>query len=215
MQITAHQSRMARALLKMSTAVLAQKTKLTAASISGFENGHTDPHAKTIELLASVLEEAGAEFLPNDGVRRRNNLLRVINQETPYLKILDDIFYTLPQGGEALFAFISNRKSPPEVIASQKRLRAAGVRFRALISEDDDYCLYPLSEYRLVPRRYWEQNTEVVYGDKVASIITEGEKKTGIIITNASVARKQSNYFQMAWDIGRRPEMTSAKVVYE
>jgi transcriptional regulator with XRE-family HTH domain len=68
---TAAQVRAARALLDWSQADLAAKAGVSTTAINGIERGKADPRVSTLTALRRALEEAGIEFLPDEGVRRR------------------------------------------------------------------------------------------------------------------------------------------------
>jgi transcriptional regulator with XRE-family HTH domain len=72
MEITPEQIRAARALLRLEQAELAQRAHVSVVTIRRLEavdgSGRVTP--MTVEGIRQVLEQAGAEFIP-DGVRRR------------------------------------------------------------------------------------------------------------------------------------------------
>ena len=207
---------MARALLDWSTKDLSDRCNLSVMAINKIERGRTTPKDATIALLAHALSAGGAEFLPDDGVRRRSDLVTTHEGESPYLSILDDAFRDLHKtGGEMLFSFVSNRRSPPTVIESQKRLRACGVRFRMLAAEEDSFLHFPLREYRCVPGELFLNTTQVIYGNKVASMVQDGDFKKAIVINNSAFAATQANLFELVWRTSPPPSRTTAKVIYD
>lgn len=186
---------------------LADRVGLRRETILSVENNTATPRPATIEKIVQAFEQEGVEFLEQSGVRKRDDMLRIIEGDDRYLRLLDDIFYTLKSGEEALFAYVSNRLSTKAVIESQLRLRRSGIKFRSLIAAADDYCLYPLQEYRQIPNRFFENSTQVIYGDKVGSTI-DGNKKT-LIIRNASFAETQRRAFNLIWSLHQAPQKTS------
>jgi len=72
MNITPEQIRAARALLRLEQADLAQQARVSVVTIRRLEGADRDQRVKpaTLEAVRQVLEQAGAEFIP-DGVRRR------------------------------------------------------------------------------------------------------------------------------------------------
>ncbi|WP_404379938.1 transcriptional regulator [Caenispirillum salinarum] len=65
MQITAAQSRAARALLGWTQADLAGKAAVNKRTVMDFESGSRDPHSGTKALLLGAFEAAGVVFLPS------------------------------------------------------------------------------------------------------------------------------------------------------
>jgi len=215
--ITRHQLRAARAFLDWDRAELARRSGLSVSGIKHIETGRTQPHTSTIEIFEKLFRDHDIEFLPNGGICPRDNTLRVIDEGDTYLQLLDDIFLTLKDtGGEVLFAFVRNELSPPPVIESDLRLRRMGIRFRSLIEEGDTFMLYPAREYRWVPRRFFHNNTQVIYGDKFATMILDLKTGTAvkdlaaIIISNPHLAALQRKIFNALWEHGKKPVGKSA-----
>jgi transcriptional regulator with XRE-family HTH domain len=72
MEITPEQIRAARALLRLEQAALAERARISVATIRRIESGQGGGQVApgTIAEVRKILEEAGVEFIP-DGVRRR------------------------------------------------------------------------------------------------------------------------------------------------
>src|SRR5882672_6670635 len=103
MMINAEQIRAARALLDWSTADLAQQAGLTVNGINKIERGHVQAHRETMEVLTRIFEEAGVEFLPGSGLRKKDRIIKTFDGEGANHSILDDIYNTLKdKGGEIL-----------------------------------------------------------------------------------------------------------------
>ncbi|MCL2468797.1 MAG: helix-turn-helix domain-containing protein [Alphaproteobacteria bacterium] len=210
---TGKQVRAARVLAGWDAEHLAKKTKLTAVTILKIEREEATARPATMEKIIKAFFENGIEFLDNEGLRRRNDMLRVFEGKTPYLDVLDDVFLTLREtGGEVLFSFVCNKLSPPEVIESQIRLRRLGIKFRSLIEEGDAYCLYPLNEYRAVPKQFFHHNILVIYGDKVALFLSKD--KRAIIIRDSEFVETQRKMFEIAWNNYTAPTKTTAPKTY-
>ena len=64
--MNADQLRMARAALRWSVRDLADKSGITANTISRIENG-SDTRTSTVETLKRALEEGGVAFIPENG----------------------------------------------------------------------------------------------------------------------------------------------------
>lgn len=64
--ISGLQVKLGRTALGLSVRALAAKTGLTANTVNRFENG-SDAKGSTIRKLQSCLEEAGIEFIPENG----------------------------------------------------------------------------------------------------------------------------------------------------
>jgi transcriptional regulator with XRE-family HTH domain len=65
--LTAEQIRMARAALKWGVRELAGRAGITAATVTRIEAGH-GAHIATIDAMRAAFEDAGIEFIPENGV---------------------------------------------------------------------------------------------------------------------------------------------------
>ncbi|MCL2469681.1 MAG: helix-turn-helix domain-containing protein [Alphaproteobacteria bacterium] len=211
---TGKQIRAARVLAGWDIKDLAPRAGLSVTAVQNIETGAIPKPATEARIVKAFFEE-GVEFTDNEGVRRRNDMLRVFDGNASYLEVLEDVFLTLREtGGEVLFSFICNKLSPPEVIESQIRLRRLGIRFRCLIEEGDNYCLYPLNEYRVVPKKFFHNSTQVIYGDKVASMLKQHGKRA-IVIRDTTFADTQRKIFEIIWGTYAAPIKTTAPKTYE
>ena len=69
LMLTAAQSRGARGLLNWSQVQLAEAAGVSIGTVRNFEAGRATPIAATIAAIHRALENAGVEFLDEDGVR--------------------------------------------------------------------------------------------------------------------------------------------------
>ncbi|HUO55618.1 MAG TPA: helix-turn-helix transcriptional regulator [Rhodoblastus sp.] len=65
--ISPDQCRMARAGLSLTAEALAERARVSKVTLSDFEKGKRSPHPRTVAAIRSVLENAGMEFLDDDG----------------------------------------------------------------------------------------------------------------------------------------------------
>ena len=76
MSITPEQCRAARGLVDMDQATLAKAASVSRNVIIDFEKGRSNPNRNNLAAIIRVLEDAGAEFIPENGggagVRMRN-----------------------------------------------------------------------------------------------------------------------------------------------
>ena len=77
MSITADQCRAGRALINWSQTKLAEAAKVARATLAEFETGKRVPISNNLNSIKSTLENAGIEFIPENGggagVRLRKN----------------------------------------------------------------------------------------------------------------------------------------------
>ncbi len=209
------QIRAARALLQWRLEDLAKLTGLSYQALYNIESGATLARPKNLAAIQQAFEQAGIEFLPDSGIRRRNDLARVIEGHDSYLKVLDDVFHTLHEkkNAEALFCFIDDAASNPAAIESEIRLRKTGIQFRSISCEGNTHLIYPLREYRMLPKEYFLNNAEIIYGEKVATLVDNG--KSAIITRSITIAAIRRNSFNFMWTKLPMPNVTTAKTIYE
>ena len=69
MDISPSQCRAARGLLNWTQGVLANKVGVGVKTIRDFESGKRQPHPLTLAAITQSFEQAGIEFLDNNGLR--------------------------------------------------------------------------------------------------------------------------------------------------
>lgn len=218
--ITARQIKAARALLDWSQDNLAEASGLSIATIRKIEAGNTSPRGKTNAQLRQAFEDADIELIGTKGVQIRDDIITTIEGEDTYLQLLDDVFHTLKDtNDEVLVWYADNSVSPPEVIASEQRMKKNGISIRYLTEEDDTFIYSPLTEYRWVPSKYFRNNCINIYGSKVALSLypnrTSQHSKKIVIIENAPLAEAMRNAFNFMWENCRKPSHTTAPEVFD
>lgn len=217
--IAREQMKAARALLDWSQKELAEKSGVSEPSIKLIETGKTNSKPDTLLRIQDSLESAGIEFLPQKGVRFRDDLLAILEKmndnDNIYLRLLDDMYYTMKDThGEILHSFVDNALSPPEVLEREQMLRANGITFRHLVRFGDTHLIYPLDEYRYLPKGAYLNNPVAVFGDKIAfNVISKTQKGESaiIVIKNSQIAEIKRKEFQVLWDYGATPQKTTIK----
>jgi transcriptional regulator with XRE-family HTH domain len=195
-QITA-----ARALADLTVDELARRAGLSRDAILKIEGDKVQPREGTIADITRALAAAGVEFTEK-GARWIDDVIRVLEGEDAYLRMLDDVFQaTRKTAGEVLFFCSDDRSTRPGEEEAEERIRGNGVRFRCLIEAGNTFTRWPRKEYRLIPKEYFNHDLQVIYADKVAQAINGGEKI--LIIHNASLATTARNIFDLLWSLMR------------
>ena len=201
------QIRAALELVNWTTADLAEATELNADTVRRICRGTiARPHEATEQKIRESLERRGVKFLPDCGVQLDDDLVRVLQGEDSYLRLLDEIYHTMRgRGGDVLFFFVDDRVSSPEVVAANKRLREAGIKCRYLCEEGAPSLDYPARDYRAVPSRFFHNALQIVYGDCVAQLFG-GESSKTLILRNEAHAELQRRLFELIWTTHRMPK---------
>ncbi len=193
----------ARALLGWDQRDVAERVGLTIAAISKIEKGENKGKTSTLEKIQSAFELGGVVFT-KDGVELKNDTVTIIEGEGWYLRLLDDVYYTLNKGGELLVDMADDTKSPPQVIEMYRRLRGSGVSMRQTVEEGNTYLMGPVGEYRWIPHNRYKNWVTLIYGNKVAVSI-DGETKC-LLFRDGDLAKAEKNKFDLIWDL--LPELT-------
>ena len=91
--ISPEQCRMARAGIRLTAGLLAERAQVSKVTLSDFEKGKRSPHPRTIAAIRAALERAGVEFIDDNGgagVRLKRNkmdatiALEDLNAENDY-----------------------------------------------------------------------------------------------------------------------------------
>lgn len=201
---TGKQVRAARMLAEWDAEDLAKRTGLTSETVFKIERETTNPRPATIDKIIQAFSSVGVEFIGNLGVTKRDDQIVTLSGSDVYTRLLDDVFHTLhrQENPEALFFFVDNSKSPPEVVASHRRIRNAGIRCRYLCQEHPKRMDFPAEDYRGIPEGFFHNNSAIIYGDKYATMLLDpvaGEDQGAIILRNSHIAAAQRNLFELIW----------------
>ena len=211
--ISRQQIKAARAMLDWSQKVLAQQCEhVSEPTIKLIETGKINSTPETLGAIQKTFEDAGLEFMPQQGVRFRNDLITILegrNDENTFLRLLDDIYYTMKDSfGTVLWSFADEELSPPDVLAKETIIRNNGISYKSLIRYGDTDFQYDLEEYRWLPKGQFLTNLTAVYGDKFATIVNKPNSKTVekvIIIRNESIAEMKRKEFEIIWNYCEKP----------
>lgn len=211
--ISRTQIKAARAMLDWSQKRLAQECdSVSEPTIKLIETGKINSTPETLGALQGTFEDMGLEFIPQNGVRVRDDLVTVIEgrtDENTFLQLLDDIFYTMRDtGDEVLWSFVDELTSPQPVIERENMIRSNGIKYRSLVKHGDKNFLHDMEEYRWLPSGQFLANLTAVYGDKFATVVNKphsNEVEKIIIINNPSIAEMKRKEFDIIWDYSAKP----------
>jgi hypothetical protein len=201
------QIRAALELLNWTTADLAAATELNPDTVRRICRGTiARPHEATEQKIRAAVERRGVKFLPDCGVQLDDGLVRVLQGDDSYLRLLDEIYHSRRGApGDVVFFFVDDRVSAPEVVAANRRLRDAGIKCRYLCEEGAPRLDYPARDYRAVPARFFHNALQIVYGDCVAQLFG-GEAVKVLILRNDAHAESQRRLFELIWTTHRMPK---------
>ncbi len=209
--IEPRQIRAARALLTWSQSDLAKASGIAVSSIKNVENDITVARRDTLADIQEAIEKAGVEFLPNAGVRMKEQTITVMRGKDGYWNLLDDVYHTLVKSGgevcilgldetEVSNALDHSSDEGVEKLANHvARLEKNRLTERLIIRRGDKNIVAPLSWYRCIPEQYFSPCPLYVYGDKIA-ILYLGPPFKAVIYDNPEIARALKKLFDFVWD---------------
>jgi len=202
------QLRAALELVDWTTAALAEAAELSPDTVRRICRGTiAHPHEGTEQRIREVLERRGVKFLPDCGVQLDDGLVRVLQGEDSYLRLLDEVYHAMRgHGGDVLFFFVDDALSSPEVVAANRRLREAGISCRYLCSEQPARLDFPAEDYRTVPARFFYNAVQLVFANSVAQHFG-GESTKVLILRHQAHAESQRRLFEMIWLNGKVPKV--------
>lgn len=207
--IDAEQLRAARALLDWKTADLAKKTGLTVNAINNIERGTVHGRRDTLEKIQKAFEEAGIEFLPDSGLRKKNKIVITYAGDDCFRDLMIDVYETLRStGGELLVAHLeegaAKRSLQEDFMREQvQKRKEANISCRMLVRADDPDLVPPYDTYRSIPEEFFSPYPFCMYGSKLALISWKPSPQI-IVIDDERFAESARKLFEIAWSSGGR-----------
>ncbi len=200
------QLRAARAMLNWKTTDLAKKTGLTVNTINSIEREVVHGRKDTMDKIQSVFEEAGLEFLPDSGVRKKNRIVLTYEGKDCLQKLLVDVYETLrDSGGEILIAHLDEgeaQKSLHKDFMDEhiRKRREANITCRLLVRADDPNLIPPYNTYRAIQDEFFSPYPFYIYGAKLALVSWEPSPRV-IIIDDERFSESARKLFNLAWSV--------------
>ena len=213
--ITSSQIRAARSFLNIDQSVVAEAAGVSKANISEIENEKVTPKSSTLEAIQKFFEIRGVEFR-DGGILPAYKIVQIFEGNDAYLQLLDDVMRNMGRKRELLKSGVDERRSSKEVIDKNRTLRAAGISMRNLVESGNTYLLGNLEEYRhMPPALFSEGDVKLIYGDRIAYLMTWTDVTKVIIIHDENIAAEQARTFDYIWDHSEPATLTTAKIRYE
>lgn len=213
--ITADQIRAARALANWSQGELSKRTGLSTPAIGNIEIEKHKPSLETQTKIIQAFSEADIEFI-DEGVRRMQDKVKILEGDDAFLRLLDDIFYSVSNSDnkEVLVSCADERQSSDIAIAKITQTRKAGAKFRHLIEDGNNFIMGPLNEYKFIPEKFFINRVSVVYAGKVAFVSKDLDTGYITVIKDTSLVSVQRNFFEFFWSHSVHPTFSNAEKRY-
>lgn len=201
------QIKAARAMLDWNQEYLAEMAGITKKTIVAIEQGSVGARHDTLTAIKDAFEHHGIEFLPGNGVRPRNEIVKIFEGDKAEEALLDDIFDTMriTSGGEVLIYGLSeisadeNKELYELSKAHIQRLQRANITERILGKDGDTNLTAPVSWYRWLPEKGFVSVPMFIYADKIA-FSTDDKPLKAVILQNQLFADTCRHLFNFAWD---------------
>src|SRR5580704_9722366 len=174
--INAEQIRAARALLDWSTADLAKQAELTVNGINKIERGHVQAHRDTLEKLQGIFQEAGIEFLPNSGLKKKDSMVEIFEGLERFEEFYDFMYDHLELHGGDVCLSTTNEKLFRQYRKNfefhkkrmQELVERARITFRVLATESMFTSTW--AKYKWQPEQSTVPTSFYAFGDCLALI---------------------------------------------
>ena len=211
MGITTAQMRAARGLLNWTQGDLAARTGISTTSIGSIESDTSNPRDSTAQLIKKAFEDAGIEFLADDGVRRRQGQVRILAGRNGFHAFYDDIYAEAQKNKGATF-LVNNvneklfLKWGAEIVDSHTaRMQSLAIQYQILVREGDtNFVNTDYATYRWLPKEMFSAVSFYVYGSKLAIIVFDQEPSV-LVIDYPAVTEAYRRQFTSFWDMALAP----------
>ena len=210
MKLTGIQIAAAITLSGLTRETLATEAGIGRNTLDRIINEITTCREDTIHKITHILESNGIEFLPGEGVRKRDRIVVVHEGEDVYQYVWDDIYATFHNnGGEVLIANVDESKtidalSRQKLDEHLKRLKQANITERLLVREGETNLVAPLDYYHAIPEQYYAAHPFFIYGQKLALISRHPALKV-VIIDDERYSESVRRLFNYVWDTTKQP----------
>jgi transcriptional regulator with XRE-family HTH domain len=199
----------ARALADWSQTELAERSNTSLSTIADIEAGRRKGGAATLAAIQKALAQQGVVFTEY-GVEKRPTNIQTIEGENWWLRVLDDVYYTLldQSTAEVLILCGDDRESSPDVVKMWRKIRNQGVAMRQLVREGNTYLMGGVNEYRWLPKEYFENYVTMIYGEKVCVCADDNTK--AMIFKDQQLTKTWGNVFNLLWNNMENPNESTA-----
>jgi transcriptional regulator with XRE-family HTH domain len=206
--VSAQQVKAARALLNWKQEDLAAASCMSLSAIRSFEIGYA-PRISTTIAICKAIENAGIEFIEDDGVKRSNPEIKLYRGSDSCDEFFDNVFRTVKKQDSEVIVFVKEHEALTQSCGVPRRTNLE--RLETISNEVTVKCLVldvlttPLCssaiEFRLSSQQIIGPSSVLVYGNKYATIIPEGRQDFIIhVFSIVTVTLGYREQFLSLWD---------------
>ncbi len=207
--ITPTQMRAARAMLDVPQGHVAEHLGIAANTLSKIESGQSDVSMSRMSEIQRFYEREGIEFTGNDGVARKSGGVETYKGRSGFLEFIDDVYFTLKEGGEALVNNVSEdwflKWLGDYAYEHMERMKSIpDLSFRILVEEGDaNKVASGYAEYRGMPKNNFGDVPLYIYGEKTALIVFDEDDVNVFQIKHKAITNYFKRRFDLAWSEAR------------
>ena len=200
------QVRAAGGLLNWTQSELANRCSLTKATIANIENEKHHLTSKTANKIHQAFKNAKVEFLVNDGIRSKFDIIKTLDVREGFIYLLNDIYDSVKDTVGCVKISGIEKKSLAKMLDKEyfemhenRMQKVKNLSCKILISDrDDDVDHQNYKEYKQIPSEYFFPLPIYVYDRKVAFVIFDPLRV--LLIENFHLFLVNSKQFDMIWD---------------
>lgn len=205
--LSPEQIRAARALVGWKQEDLADASGMSLTAIRSLEMGYRPRHS-TMDAVRTAFEDAGLEFIDGDGVRRRNDAVKIYESKDNCDRFFDEVAATAKKDGGSVLVSIKSPSVLTHPCGSMRQtnlerleLLRDSVPVQCLLSETIPPQLFATSlEMRPAPANSLGVASCFIYGNKYAEIVQEARHNFLIVVFSiAAVAHDYRKQFLSEW----------------
>jgi transcriptional regulator with XRE-family HTH domain len=209
MNITGKQIAMARILLDLSQKELSDKLGIARKTIMRIENEQSPGSTKTLEAIKNYFENAGLEFLENNGVQENKNPITKLSGKDGMRTFFDMVYESaqIPSQDICLFNGMPERLLywlGQEWYENHiKRMTAIQTpyKYKIIVRHGDTKLIgKDFAEYRWFPKDLFNEKTLHSFGNKIAFFNFSEDDVEIIIIDQPVFAESFRILFNIAWE---------------
>ena len=190
---------------------------MTPATISKIEADLVQPQENSLFRIADLFDKHGVEFLEGDGVKMRQQEIRVFSGKTGYRQFLDHVYLTLKNGGRIRQFNLSDSGNlsfaDPYGEAHLSRMGMIDdLDAKVLTTEGDNEFPASYCTYRWIHKNDADLAPFYLYGDNVVLPMYEStHKREWISINSKLLAERYAKQFDRFWGNATSPKKSKGK----
>lgn len=192
--ISIQQCRAARGLLDWTQQDLADACGLSKTAINNFEKGHSDIKAESLRAIRLAFESVDIEFMDENGLRKKDEMTRLLRGKTAWNDLIHDINQTLQSSGELLVFSLGEN---PVILKGLKE-----TPIRLITQEGISNGILTSAETRYLPKETIPLSfNTLIYGHKIAFELRN--RDAIVIVESRDASETERKHFENTWQNSR------------